>query len=38
MEDRKQRILGDPKYVISVICLAISQVFYIGILEIGIFF
>jgi hypothetical protein len=29
MEDRKQRILGDPKYVISVFCLAISQVFFI---------
>jgi hypothetical protein len=29
MEDRKQRILGDPKYVISVICLTISQVFFI---------
>jgi hypothetical protein len=29
MEDRKQRILGDPKYVISVICLTISQVFNI---------
>lgn len=28
MEDRKQRILGDPKYVISVICLTISQVFF----------
>lgn len=44
MEDRKQRILGDPKYVISVICLTISQVFflsstknYIGILKIGMF-